>query len=103
MKKCTTYPRKKTIAWLILNIIKASGPNGIRRKHIMQILFIVLGKQPYDTDLDRGWYSSYFNDPRTAVFYRPYGIVPLLCKKVNGKYWTLNASKKAIKECLYRI
>lgn len=88
------YPRKNTIAWLILNIIKTAGPNGIRRKHIMQILFRVLGRKQYDTVLDRGWYSSYFNYSYCAAFYNPYGIVPNLCTKINGKYWVLNPTWK---------
>jgi hypothetical protein len=90
------YPRKKTIAWMILNIIKTAGPDGIRRKDIMKILFKVLGREPYDTTLDRGWYCSYFTDPDFAINHRrfwnvteQYGIVPKLCKKVNGKYWVL--------------
>ena len=82
--KQTMYPRRKTIAWMILNIIKAAGHNGIRRKHIMQILFIVLGRDAYNTELARGWYSSYFHNNNGQ-----YGIVPNLCEKVNGKYWVL--------------
>lgn len=88
------YPRKNTIAWMILNIIKTAGPNGIRRKHIMQILFRVLGRKRYDTVLDRGWYSSYFNYPYYPDFYDPYGIVPKLCTKIDGKYWVLNPTWK---------
>jgi len=91
--KNTKYPRRLTIAWLILNIIKASGPYGIKRKHIMQILFTMLDKGRYDYELHRGWYCSYFTESRTDYIpYYSYGIIPLLCKKIDGDRWVLKTN-----------
>ena len=59
----------------------------------MQILFTVLDKGRYDYELHRGWYCSYFTESRTDYIpYYSYGIIPLLCKKIDGDRWVLKTN-----------
>jgi hypothetical protein len=81
MKYKNSYPRKMSIAWMILNIIRASGTRGIMKHEIMSILFLVLGRGSYDIIKDRGYFSSYFT--RSC---KQYGVVPRHCYKV-GRRW----------------
>lgn len=74
-----TYPKKKTNARMILNII--AGSRGVTKSEIMKILFLVIGRKEYRITEDRGKYSSYF-----TTSHREYGVVPRFCTKV-GRRW----------------
>lgn len=79
-----SYPKKGTIAWMILNIIKHSRSRGIQKCDIMSTIFLVMGKKDYSITKDRGKFSSYF----TKNTYQ-YGVVPMFCTKV-GTRWIYN-------------
>jgi len=76
-----TYPKKGSIARMILNLIKYSRSRGACRWEIMSIIFAVTGRGHYDKIKHRGLYSSYF-----SVGVGQYGVVPKFCCKINGKW-----------------
>ena len=82
-----TYPSKKTIGRMILNLIKFSRSRGAQRWEIMTVIFAVIGRGHYDHIRDRGKYSSYF-----SVGNNQYGVVPRFCKKV-GRKWYYNSKQ----------
>jgi len=76
-----SYPRNRTNARMILNIIAGSKGRGATKSEIMKIIFLVTGRKEYRITEDRGKYSSYF---ATSKF--QYGVVPRFCTKV-GRRW----------------
>ena len=77
-----SYPKKKTTARMILNIIAGSKGRGATKSEIMKIIFLVLGRHEYRITEDRGKYSSYF----TASKFE-YGVVPRFCTKVGNRWY----------------